>query len=285
VRADPRFRDLGDGATRLMGVLNVTPDSFSDGGRFAAPADAVAHGLRMVEEGATIIDVGGESTRPGYVRVPPQEQNARVLPVVAGLRARTRALISVDTTRAAVAAAALDAGADLVNDTSALLEDRDLGPLLARRGVPVILMHRFDPPRAAGDSSDPVAAVAGGLRARAAAAMECGIVADAILVDPGIGFGTLATDNPALIARIDEVRGLGFPVVVGPSRKSFLGHLTGRPPSERSFGTAAAVAALALSGVEVIRVHDVAHMQEVLKVAAAVRAARGRPATALEGDT
>lgn len=255
-----------------MGVLNVTPDSFSDGGRHLDPGAAIAAGLAMLGEGATILDVGGESTRPGYRPVTAVEQIERVVPVIAGLRRQTDAPISVDTTWAAVASAALDAGANVVNDTSALGDDPTLADLVAARAAGLILMHRFAPPRAASDAGDVVAAVAAGLAVRRDVALQRGVSASRLFLDPGLGFGTRADDVPTLIARIGELHGLGCPLVVGPSRKSFLQHLTGRPVDQRLAGTAAAVTALVLAGVEIVRVHDVAAMHDVVLVAAAIRA-------------
>lgn len=268
---------LGGGETRLMGVLNVTPDSFSDGGRFLDVAAAVTHAERMVEAGAAVLDVGGESTRPGHSPVPAEEQIRRVLPVLEAVRPRVDVPISIDTTRAAVAAAALDAGADWVNDTSALGEDPDLAVLVAERRCPIVLMHRFEPPRPARSPADRAQSVLdeilATLGARIARACEAGISRERILVDPGLGFGTLFADNLTILAGIDRLRGLGRPLVVGPSRKSFLGQITGRPVHQRLWGTAGAVAALALSGVELVRVHDVAEMLDVARVADAIRRA------------
>jgi dihydropteroate synthase len=261
-----------NGATQLMGVLNVTPDSFSDGGRFVAVEAAVAHGIDLARQGAAVVDVGGESTRPGYTPVPAAEQVRRTVPVLAALRARTSALLSIDTTRAEVARAALAAGADLVNDTSALADDDELAEVVAAAGCQVVLMHRFTPARSVHDDRDPVTAVLETLSRRIEHAARRGIGRGKIVVDPGLGFGSRADDVPVLIARIDELRQLDCPLLVGPSRKSFLQAFTGRAVGAREFGTAAAVAALALAGVECVRVHDVAAMRDVVQVAAAIRA-------------
>ncbi len=255
-----------------MGVLNVTPDSFSDGGRFGDPVAAIMAGVAMADAGAAIVDVGGESTRPGYRPVPPRVQIERIVPVIAGLRAATPALISVDTTRAEVAAAAIAAGADIVNDTMALNEDPALADVVVESGASLVLMHRFTPPRTAADQGDVVADVAAGLGAGRDRALARGVDPTRLYLDPGLGFGTRPDDVPILIARIAELRRLGCPLVVGPSRKSFLQHLTGRAVGERLAGTAAAVAALALAGVEIVRVHDVAAMHDVVLVASAIRA-------------
>jgi dihydropteroate synthase len=269
--------ELDDGRTRLMGVLNVTPDSFSDGGRFASVEAAVAEGERMAAAGAAVLDLGAESTRPGHAKVPADEQIRRLLPVLERLRPRVACPISIDTTRAAVARRALAAGADWINDTSALAEDRDLAPVVAEARCPVVLMHSFSPPRRGATTESQgeelVAEVISGLRARIAFAVEQGIAEQSILVDPGIGFGTTARDALTLLARVPALRVLGRPLVVGPSRKSFLGALTGKPPATRSYGTAATVAVLALHRVALVRVHDVAEMHDVTLVAGAIAAA------------
>lgn len=260
-----------------MGVVNVTPDSFSDGGRFLDHEAAVAQALELVSQGADILDLGAESTRPGYTPVPADEQCRRLLPVLEQLRPQTRVPISIDTTRAAVAAACLERGADWINDTSALQEDPDLAPLLAGHSCRVVLMHRFDPPRqpdAPVRGRAFVAALAEQLAAHADRAAALGIARERIVLDPGLGFGTLFDDSVALMADVQTLRRAGLPLLFGPSRKSFIGAMTGREPQERVFGTAAAVAALCLQGVEVLRVHDVAAMVDVVKVCDTLRRAQ-----------
>jgi dihydropteroate synthase len=263
--------------THVVGILNVTPDSFSDGGRYLDVEAAIAHGLELAAEGADLIDVGGESTRPGGPPVPAEEEQRRILPVIRGLRARTDVLISVDTTKAAVARAAVLAGADLVNDISALRFDPEMAPSLARLGVPVVLMHsrggreelHRDP--CYGDVLREVAAELGEAMARAAAA---GIPEDRVLLDPGIGFSKAAEHNLPLLRDLGPILDRGRPVLVGPSRKSFLGHLTGRPVQERLEATAAAVVAAILAGANLVRVHEVAPLRDAIRVADAIR--RGR---------
>ena len=261
-----------------MGVLNVTPDSFSDGGRFAAVGAAVAQGLALCAAGADLLDIGGESTRPGYTRVPADEQIRRIVPVIRELAGQVPATISVDTTRAEVAAAALDAGASWINDTSALTEDEGLAMVAAESGAPIVLMHRFDPPRRAEDRPPPgralVRQIADALRARVEHAIRRGIARHRIVLDPGIGFGTLADDNLAMHAFVDELRELDLPLLFGTSRKSFLGGLSRAADADRLAATAGSVACLAMAGVEILRVHDVAAMRDVVTVVDAVRAAR-----------
>lgn len=266
---------LSAGRTRLMGVLNVTPDSFFDGGRHVDFAAAVAHGLVMVEAGADVLDVGGESTRPGHSRIDAREQIRRAVPVIRALAAETAVPISIDTTLSEVAAAALDAGATWVNDTSAFLQDPPLADLCAERECTVVLMHRFEPPRTPQSVPPPgrelVRAVAERLAERAEFAMSRGVRRDRIVLDPGIGFGTLPDDNLAMHAFLGELRRPGLPLLFGTSRKSFLGRLTGRDAEHRLAATAASVSCLALAGVEIVRVHDVAEMRDVVTVAAAIR--------------
>ncbi len=271
---------IGEGSARLMGIVNVTPDSFSDGGLFLDPEVAVDHALQLVDEGADILDLGAESTRPGHDIVDDDEQLRRLMPVLTRVRERLPdVLISVDTTRAKVAATSLEAGADWVNDTLALQGDPELGAVVAAAGCPIVLMHRFDPPRGANDDAGGRAVVeqiAATLIRRVEAAVACGIAENSILLDPGIGFGTRHEDNHAIHAHLDVLRRLGRPLLVGSSRKSFLGAITGKDPADRLCATAASVATLALGGVEILRVHDVAAMRDVVRVVDAFREAGAR---------
>jgi dihydropteroate synthase len=262
-----------DRQTLVMGVLNVTPDSFSDGGRFASEESAVAHAREMADAGADLIDVGGESTRPGSQPVPEDEQIRRVVPVIRRI-ASLPITISIDTTRSAVAQAALDAGAALVNDISAARDDGAMLPLLARRRVPVVLMHMRGAPATMQDNPvyhDVTAEVIEHLRGRMTAAKSAGVEESKILLDPGIGFGKTMEHNLELIRRQRELSSLGRPVVIGTSRKGFIGRITGESePSKRLFGTAACVAWAVASGAAVVRVHDVAPMKQVVDMTRAI---------------
>lgn len=262
------------GPPRLMGVLNVTPDSFSDGGRFLDPDAAVEQGRRLRAEGATWVDVGGESTRPGAGTVPTEEELARVIPVVDALAAEG-VDVSIDTRKAPVARAALDAGARMVNDVSAGTHDEDLLPLVAERGCPLVLMHAGGEPATMQHDPryrDVVAEVASSLRERAAAAVAAGVDPARLVLDPGIGFGKRLEHNLSLLRRLPELRSLGAPLLVGVSRKSFIGRLSGAErPQDRVGGTAAAVTACVLGGAEILRVHDVGVMAEAVSVARALR--------------
>jgi dihydropteroate synthase len=251
-----------------MGVLNVTPDSFSDGGRYAGVESAVARANEMVAEGADLIDLGGETTRPGSLPVPAEEQIRRIEPVIRRI-ASLPVLISVDTTRSAVAEAALDAGAAIVNDISAGRDDPALLPLAGRRDCPVVLMHMQGTPATMQDSptySDVVGEVAAFLKARVAAAVEAGVERGRILIDPGIGFGKTLEHNLTLLRRQrDWLEAVGLPAVIGTSRKGFIGKITGvERPADRAFGTAATVAWAVANGAAVVRVHDVIAMKQVL---------------------
>lgn len=252
----------------VMGVLNVTPDSFSDGGRFAGPDEAAAAGRALLAQGAAIVDVGGESTRPGAEAVDPDAELSRVVPVLERLRG---APVSVDTRRAAVAARALDAGAAVINDVSAGA-DPEMFPLVADRGAGLVLMHMRGEPatmQAAPRYDDVVGEVEAFLLARAAAAGEAGVPRDRILIDPGIGFGKTLEHNLALLRALPRLARHGYPVLVGVSRKSFLGRLTGRGVGERGPATLAAVALCAAAGAAVVRVHEPAPALDAAKVAAA----------------
>jgi dihydropteroate synthase len=258
--------------TQLMGVVNVTPDSFSDGGLYLDPERAVAHGRQLVEDGAEILDVGGESTRPGAEPVAEEEELRRVVPVVRGLRG-SQSRISVDTSKAAVAAAALDAGAEIVNDVTALRGDAEMAALCADRGATVVLMHMLGEPRTMQDDphyEDVVAEVKAFLATRLQAALAAGIAEERVWLDPGIGFGKTAVHNMELLRRLGELRELGRPLVVGTSRKSFIGKLDGSPADRRLGGTIASSVLAAAEGAEVLRVHDVAEVRQALQVAAAI---------------
>lgn len=261
----------------VMGVLNVTPDSFSDGGRYLNPADAIEHGIAMWRRGADLIDVGGESTRPGAERVEPEVETARVIGVISAL-AEAGVPVSVDTTRARVAEAALDAGAQLVNDVSGGLADPDMAKLIAERGVPWVLMHWRGHSRnmtALANYADVVTDVRDELSDRVDAALAAGVSPDALVLDPGLGFAKHAEHDWALLQRLDVLGKLGFPLLVGASRKRFLGRLladpdgTPRPPDGREVATAAISALAAVAGVWGVRVHDVDSSLDAVAVATA----------------
>ena len=265
----------------VVGVLNITPDSFSDGGRYADLDAAVAHGLQMWEEGADLVDIGGESTRPGAGRVSAAEEIGRVRPAISALAA-AGVRLSIDTTRAAVAEAALAAGAVVVNDVMCGLADPDMGRVVADAGVPWILMHwrghSRDMQRLA-TYTDVVADVVSELSRRIDAALAAGVSPDRLVIDPGLGFAKTAEHNWALLNRLDALLALGFPVLVAASRKSFLGSLlaapdgTPRPVDEREDATVAATALVALAGVWGVRVHRVRENLDAVRVVAALRAA------------
>ncbi|MBM2827934.1 MAG: Dihydropteroate synthase [Actinobacteria bacterium] len=262
------------GSPRIMGILNVTPDSFSDGGRFHSTEAAVRHGIAMAEEGADIIDVGGESTRPGSSPVSVDEEIGRVVPVIRELSRKTDALLSVDTTKAAVARNAVAAGACIINDTSALTDDPEMAEFAAESGCAVVLMHRRGTPstmQASPSYGSLFDELLEELAARVEAAIRSGVSRERILVDPGIGFGKRLEDNLALHRHLPDLRNLGRPVVFGTSRKSFIGKITGKDPGDRVFGTAASVAVSAFLGADVLRVHDVPEMRDVVRVVAAIR--------------
>ena len=262
--------------TLLMGVLNVTPDSFSDGGDFAAPDAAHTQIARMADEGADLIDIGGESTRPGAAPLPAEEEVRRVSPVLEAIASRVNVPISIDTYKAQVAERALDLGATIVNDISGFTYDPGLAAVAARRGAGVVLMHNRG--RSANMYEfavygDVVADISRELLECANAAMSAGISRDRIVLDPGFGFAKRAEHSLEALARFAEFHALGFPLLSGPSRKSFLQTGLGeRPPSDRLWGTAAAVAASVLAGAHIVRVHDVRQMVDVVRVADAVAA-------------
>jgi dihydropteroate synthase len=272
-----RFRlNLGNGPL-LMGILNVTPDSFSDGGRYFTPRKALARALQMQDEGADLIDVGGESTRPGARRVSASEEMRRVLPVLERVAGRLKIPVSVDTSKAKVAQAALRCGAAMINDVTALKDPR-MAQVLAGAKVPVILMHMRGTPRTM--QKNPryrrlIPEIVSELEDAISKALSAGIPRDRILIDPGLGFGKRPQDNWVLLNQLSVFKALGFPVVIGPSRKSFIGRLLDLPVEERLFGTAAAVALGVANGADIVRVHDVAAMRQVARVAHAVVRANG----------
>ncbi|MFA6412654.1 MAG: dihydropteroate synthase [Syntrophales bacterium] len=260
--------------TLIMGIVNVTPDSFSDGGRYLATDQAIAHALRLVDEGADILDFGGESSRPGAMPVSPEEELARVVPVIEAVSRQVDTPLSVDTTKAAVARAALVAGAEIINDISAMRFDEEMTAVIAAAGAAVVLMHMRGTPvdMQAGDLT--YASLWGDilrfLGERIVVAQKAGIEERQIVVDPGLGFGKAAEDNLKILRDLNECRVLGVPVLIGPSRKAFIGRLTGGAPEERIEGTAAAVTAAILKGAHFIRVHDVGAMKKVAAVADAI---------------
>jgi dihydropteroate synthase len=270
----PKGRLDFSGGTLVMGVLNVTPDSFSDGGEFFDTDKAIERGLQMTTEGAAIIDVGGESSRPGAESVPTNEQIKRVIQVIEALTEKIDVPISIDTYNCEVASAALRAGAAMINDITALSDER-MGELASQQKVPVVLMHMQGEPatmQAEPKYEDVVGEVRQFLLERAKRAEQFGIAKERIFIDPGIGFGKTLEHNLLLLKNIDKFVATGYRVLVGTSRKSFIGKITGKEkPSERIFGTAATVALCAAAGVSVVRVHDVAEMVDVVRVVDAIR--------------
>jgi dihydropteroate synthase len=265
--------NLGE-RTLIMGIINVTPDSFSDGGRFDSPEKAVEEGIRMAEEGADILDIGGESTRPGSDPVSPEEEMRRVIPVIRALASRIDLPLSVDTMKASVARKALEEGAEIVNDVSAMGSDEAMAKVVADVGAAVVLMHMRGVPKSmqAGDLAyrSLRGEIITYLRRGIERAGDVGIDPTQIMVDPGIGFGKTTEDSMRLIKYLSEFRILGRPILVGASRKAFIGRVTGGTPAERGEGTAAAVTVAILNGGQVIRVHDVARMKKVATMADAL---------------
>jgi dihydropteroate synthase len=271
--------------TLLMGVLNVTPDSFSDGGKFTDAVSAIEHALVMESAGADLLDIGGESTRPGSAGISAKEELARVLPELQGLRGVLKIPISIDTQKAEVAEAALDVGAELINDISGLKNDARIAEVAAQRRVPLILMHMRGEPRTmqkAPFARDVMKDVLEGLRKSVGVALKAGIAKSQIILDPGIGFGKSVAQNYELLQNLPQLAKLGYPLLVGTSRKGFLGATLARegkpaPPEERIWGTAATVTASILNGAHIVRVHDVAEMVQVVRVADCLLDPRQRP--------
>lgn len=264
-----RTIDLGE-RTLVMGIVNVTPDSFSDGGRFEGADDAVEHACTLLECGADIIDIGGESSRPGAEAVTLEEERARVIPVISALTRRVSVPISIDTRKAAIASEAIDAGAEIVNDISALTHDNAMADVIARYGVPVVLMHMRGVPETMQTGDLTYRCIRGDIiaffRERIEAAVGAGIAREKIILDPGIGFGKTAADNMRLLKHLGEFAVMGCPLLVGTSRKSFIGAVTGQMAEDRLEGTAATVTAAIMKGAHMVRVHDVRAMKHVVNM-------------------
>ena len=274
VTLDCRSRELELGRrTLIMAILNITPDSFSDGGLFLDTETAVKHAERMVAEGADIIDIGGESSRPGADPVSAEAEMDRVLPVIEKLAKTIEIPISIDTYKSSVARQALDMGACIVNDITALQGDPDMAPVVARAGVPVVLMHMSGTPRDM--QIDPyydslISEIISFLETRIQVAVDAGISPNQIIVDPGIGFGKTAAHNLEIIRRLREFRSLGKPILIGTSRKSFIGKVLDLPADNRLEGTAATVAVAIANGADVVRVHAVKEMARVVRMTDAI---------------
>ncbi|MHB8138295.1 MAG: dihydropteroate synthase [Smithellaceae bacterium] len=260
--------------TLIMGILNVTPDSFSDGNRYFDHQKAIERGFQMVEEGADMIDIGGESTRPGSKPVTPRQEIARIVPVVEGLSGKIKIPLSVDTTKSTVAYASLAAGAEIINDVSALGGDKKMAGVVAKASAALILMHMRGKPKnmqtgnlAYDDLMEEIIAY---LKKGCFKAMEAGIGKDHLVIDPGIGFGKTYEDNCKIIKNIGELKALGLPLLIGTSRKAFIGRITGGEPADRLEGTAATVAAAIMNGCHIVRVHDVAAMKKVAAMTDAI---------------
>ncbi len=272
-------RELSLSRPLVMGVLNVTPDSFSDGGRFDTVGTAVKHALKMIEEGADIIDIGGESTRPGSDPVSSEIEKQRVLPVIKGVRTESPVPISIDTYHASIAGAAIEVGADIVNDISALRFDQSMAELLSEKKAPVVLMHMLGTPKNMQENpyyTDCVREIGDFFQERLEFCGQSGIERSKIILDPGIGFGKRLSDNLEIIARLGELKRFSLPLLVGASRKSFIEMVypSGRAPDQRLGGSIAAMVAAVSNGADIVRVHDVHQTVEALKVVRAVKEAR-----------
>jgi dihydropteroate synthase len=284
LKLNSRTLVLGE-RTLVMGVLNVTPDSFSDGGKFLQPESAIEHAFAIERAGADLLDIGGESTRPGSVETSASEELDRILPVLEALRGRLKIPISVDTRRASVADLAILAGAEIINDVSGLRSDPQIAEVAARHGVPLILMHMRGEPRtmqAGGFARDVMKDVTQGLLKSVAVARKAGVAKSQIILDPGIGFGKSFAQNYELLEKLPQLAKFGYPLLVGTSRKGFLGATLGRdgkpaPPEGRIWGTAATVTASILNGAHIVRVHDVAEMVQVARVSDSLVDPKHRP--------
>jgi len=260
--------------THIMGIINITPDSFSNGGLFINQQAAVKQGIKLWNEGADILDIGGESTRPGSEPISIKKELDRIIPVITELATRTQAIISIDTSKAAVASSAINAGATIINDVSALRADPEMINIVAKRGTAIILMHMFKTPKnmqIAPFYNDVVTEVKNFLNERINTALAAGIASNHIIIDPGIGFGKTIIHNLELIRHISLLNKLGYPVLLGASRKTFIGTLTNRKkPKERLWGTIGAHIAGALMGAQIVRVHEITQLKEALLVSDAI---------------
>ncbi len=268
-----------EGTPRIMGVLNITPDSFYDGGRYFDRSRAEGQALRMVEEGAEILDIGGESTRPGSAAVSPEEEIQRVVPLIESLAGKISIPISIDTYKAKVARASLAAGAEMVNDISGLTFDPELVSVVAESGVPVVLMHTLGRPQVMQENPvyrNLIAEIKEFLAGAIQKAERNGVRPENIIIDPGIGFGKTVEHNLEIINRLADFQDLGKPVMVGPSRKSFIGKILDEPAGERLEGTLAAVAIAAWNGADIIRVHDVRETRKVVRMVTAIKSVRSK---------
>jgi len=264
--------------THIMGVLNVTPDSFSDGGKFLEPTRALSQAIKMVEDGADIIDIGGESTRPGAESVSIEQELERVIPVIRGVHSAINKPISIDTYKAEVAREAIEAGASMVNDITGLRGDREMVRLVAEKEVPVVIMHMKGTPRDMQDNPQYVSVmgeITAFLRERIDFALKSGVQKERIVIDPGIGFGKTVEHNLEILHHLEELKSLGYPLLIGTSRKSFIGLTLDLPVEERLEGTAATVAYAIAKGVNIVRVHDVKEIARVVRMTDAMERIRG----------
>jgi dihydropteroate synthase len=270
-----RQNTVSFGRTLLMGILNITPDSFFDGGRFLDPAAACAQALRMVEEGADILDLGAESTRPGALPVTDQEELERLLPVLERVRKEIPVPISIDTVRYRVAKKCLEAGADIINDVSGLKRSgAEMAKVVKAFGAGIVLMHSRGTPetmQTLAGYGEVVPEVMTELRESVQIALDAGIEREQIVVDPGLGFAKTTEQNLEIMKNLGVFHGLELPVMLGPSRKAFIGNVTGREANEREFGTAACIASAVMSGIQIVRVHDVKAMRDVVRTMESIK--------------
>ncbi|HIA80042.1 MAG TPA: dihydropteroate synthase [Candidatus Marinimicrobia bacterium] len=259
-----------------MGILNVTPDSFSDGGKFYSTNDAFNHALKMIQDGADIIDIGGESTRPGADSLDDDEEMSRIIPVIQALRKESDILLSIDTYKSSVAEKAIEAGANIINDISGLCFDPKMVSLVADKNVPVVIMHIKGTPKTMQENpvyGDLIGELKAFFLKQIQLAKKNGVKQSQMILDPGIGFGKKYDDNFTILNQLNEICNLGYPVMIGPSRKSFIGQTLDLPPGDRVEGTAAAVSAGILNGARIVRVHDVKAMKRVVTITEKIRTA------------